>query len=75
MVISVDFWKSMHGFAMDSRTKVERHLNLFLFMCVLVGEKVSSPKRSEKGQATLEPVKSSLRRGRRCQWSSSFSGQ
>jgi len=22
MLISVDFWKSMHGFAMDSRTRV-----------------------------------------------------
>jgi len=24
MLISVDFWKSMHGFAMDSRTTVEK---------------------------------------------------
>jgi len=22
MLVSVDFWKSMHGFAMDSRTRV-----------------------------------------------------
>jgi len=27
MLISVDFWKSMHGFAMDSRTRESFHSN------------------------------------------------
>ena len=40
MLISVDFWKSMHGFDMDSRTREQKKLSRLQWTISLLDDKV-----------------------------------